>query len=96
MPDEFSIPWDEFSFPSLINLRYYNPKSDEVYENYNITSMLKYRDTIIYGGHDGKLHLVRLESLDAFENISEYRISEMCLSRIFSALTTPILDLKIS
>ncbi len=47
-------------------MRYYNPKSDEVYENYIITSMLTYKDTIIYGGHDGKLHLVRLESLDAF------------------------------
>lgn len=58
--------------------------------------MLRYKDIMIYGGMDGKLHLLRLESLDIAEEISEYRISDMCLSRVYSALTTPITVLKVA
>ena len=70
LADEFSINWERASFPNLINLKYQDPKTDETQDAYSITAMLRYKDIMIYGGMDGKLHLLRLESLDTAEEIS--------------------------
>lgn len=90
LSDEYAINWEKCAFPALINLRYHDPKTDETQENYTITAMLRWRDFLIYGGYDGRLHLLRLESLEASEESGECRLQDMCLSRVFSALTSPI------
>lgn len=94
--DEYYTKWSGASFPGLINMRYHNPKTDETKDDYCITAMLRMEGILIYGGIDGRIHIVKLESLDTCEDLTEYRISDMCLSRVYSALTTPITELKVA
>ena len=43
---------------------------DETHSNYIITAMIRYKDILIYGGIDGKIHLLKLESLDIAEEVA--------------------------
>lgn len=96
LPDEFTIDWTHANFPSLVNLRMHDPNTDELSEDYQITCMLRSDSTLYYGGFDGKLHLVRVESLDIYGGIKEYKLTDMCLSRCYDSHTSAIVALRVA
>lgn len=94
--DEFSVDWLNASFSSLVNVHMHDSQTEEQSEEYTITSMVRCGGSVIYGGVDGRLHLVSIGSLDVDAPIKDYKLTDMCLSRIYSSHTSPIVDLKIA